>query len=469
MKRWGALIAVGIVLALASGAAFMNWRNLNTPSYQDSYRERLASFDPVAYAKAAIAKRDFRHVEFQTHWRGTSTPGIQCIATLSGTRFGFDIVTRGDQKLQERLLAAMSKFNRTLVNDPAYPDKDICTAVDQPLGTPELAQLLDAPKLRPAATDLHSAVRAQDVAAVRKFIAGGADLNPIDRWGETPLIWSIKRRNREIFDTLILAGADPSTPGRIRSSPLIAATEAGDLDLARALLEAGKRKNPDMWHDHTNVPLIVAVENGRADIIRLLFEYGAVPVLDNMSHWEVQLGTAVRLGCAECLEAMFSLTGRALTESEIVAKLFREELRLRPLAELTKRFARAAADGLMRSKNERAPFLAAIENSHLSSVRLLSTFGHNVNLLDSDQTRTLTAAAARGDEAGMLAVLKVAAGRRAAINDAIEKHDTKRLRLLVRHRKALEQQNTFTPLMHAATAGNAEIVETLISLGAEPQ
>jgi uncharacterized protein len=101
---------------------------------------------------------------------------------------------------------------------------------------------------------LFDAVAAGDLAQVEALLAGGADPNPFDSEGRTPLIVAAENGHEELVRTLLAGGADPSLTDRMGESALIkaAAHEHGrvaallyphasedDQAMARTLLRVG--------------------------------------------------------------------------------------------------------------------------------------------------------------------------------------------------------------------------------------
>jgi ankyrin repeat protein len=77
----------------------------------------------------------------------------------------------------------------------------------------------------PAASGLYDAVFGEDLAAVKKLIAGGANVNEIKPDdGSTPLHTAVFMCNIEIVQALIAAKADVNAKNKKGEAPLVAAT-----------------------------------------------------------------------------------------------------------------------------------------------------------------------------------------------------------------------------------------------------
>jgi hypothetical protein len=110
------------------------------------------------------------------------------------------------------------------------------------------------------------------------LIAKGADVNPKDKQGFTPLILSIARHKSALAKLLIQKGADVnvsvSAPLNVEGyTPLHFAADQGDLDIAKALFTAGAKidtKNRD-----GETPLFVAAKLGWSGFVEFLLQNGA--------------------------------------------------------------------------------------------------------------------------------------------------------------------------------------------------
>lgn len=84
-----------------------------------------------------------------------------------------------------------------------------------------------------------SAVRDGDLAALRRQVAGGADVNALDKYGQTGLMLAAQRGHLAIVDALIAAGADLNHTAKFTLTALMLAIVAGRQETARRLVEAG--------------------------------------------------------------------------------------------------------------------------------------------------------------------------------------------------------------------------------------
>ena len=153
---------------------------------------------------------------------------------------------------------------------------------------------------------------------VRLLLQAGADGNAADRYGATPLTFAAESGSVEIAEALLSAGADvnpdPSTlptlydgntplhgavggrnpaamvalliqhGGNVDvtdnhgTAPLHMVARSGDVDVAKALIEAGadvNARNVNYEGDADNSPLHLAIHAGHGDLARLLIEAGA--------------------------------------------------------------------------------------------------------------------------------------------------------------------------------------------------
>ena len=149
---------------------------------------------------------------------------------------------------------------------------------------PEMIELLVS---RGAAVDARSAVR-----DYQRHIQAEGRPKSLDTGGLTPLLYAARENCRECVKTLLAKGADIDLPDPDGVSPLHIAIMNANWDLAKDLVEAGA--DVDQWDIYGMAPLFSAVgsrtrtDGGRAsidppntttglDIVKLLLERGADP------------------------------------------------------------------------------------------------------------------------------------------------------------------------------------------------
>ena len=72
---------------------------------------------------------------------------------------------------------------------------------------------------------------------------------------------------------LLVAGANPNVENAVGSTPILAASKHGHLDVVAALLTAGA--SPNRCNDDGQSPLIAAATYGHGAVVRLLCSQGA--------------------------------------------------------------------------------------------------------------------------------------------------------------------------------------------------
>ncbi len=112
-----------------------------------------------------------------------------------------------------------------------------------------VALWVTAPALFPGNSKLYDAIAAGDEAAARRLLADGADPNSRSlglAGGDgglssqySPLLYAINRNEPAIAVLLLEAGAEPNVRNPENDTALIAAADAGMVDVVRLLLEKG--------------------------------------------------------------------------------------------------------------------------------------------------------------------------------------------------------------------------------------
>jgi len=156
-------------------------------------------------------------------------------------------------------------------------------------------------------TTLHKAVYEDDIAAVERLLAQGADAKTANRYGTTPLSLACTNGNGRIVELLLKAGADANETQPGGETALMTASRTGKLEAVKPLLAHGvdvNAKEPRrgqtaiMWaaaEGHADVvdaliaagadfraavpsgftPLLFAAREGHKDVVRVLLKAGA--------------------------------------------------------------------------------------------------------------------------------------------------------------------------------------------------
>lgn len=118
---------------------------------------------------------------------------------------------------------------------------------------------------------LIKAVKFDDVSAVRKALAQGADPNATDPQGMPLIVLAAREKSDNVAKALM---ADPKTNiekvDAAGENAMMLAALNGDTDLVKALIDKGAEVNKKGWS-----PLHYAAANGNDDIVKLLLDHSA--------------------------------------------------------------------------------------------------------------------------------------------------------------------------------------------------
>jgi len=113
-----------------------------------------------------------------------------------------------------------------------------------------------------------------NLAAVRKLVANGTDVNFANRIGVTALMAACQWDRLEVARFLLANGADPETRKRYSGrNALIYSCLSGDSQIVKLLLDHGAPV--DSTDDAGRSALMIAATIGKAEMVRLLLQSGA--------------------------------------------------------------------------------------------------------------------------------------------------------------------------------------------------
>ena len=277
-----ALLAAGASLALASDGSVTPALYLAASNAHLGAVERLLDVgaDPAQAAGGwtplhAAAAEGHAEVALRLAQRGAPT---QARLPESGYTPLHVAVLNGREDVVRALCAAGAAPDETV----AYEQRKDCTAL-------HLAVLKDLP------------------GCARALLQGGADANPRDDLGRTPLYLALSTGRLACADALLQAGADPDAPAHDGHTFLDLAIGDGNEPRARFLLEHGA--HPDARSLGGRTALQRAAAEGREGLLRLLLDAGADPALiddDGCSalHHAAKRGQVAALGLLLSLPAM---------------------------------------------------------------------------------------------------------------------------------------------------------------------
>jgi ankyrin repeat protein len=121
-------------------------------------------------------------------------------------------------------------------------------------------------------SSLAKAVKARDIASVRKLVAARADVNEASGDGSTPLLWAVHDSDIEMARVLITAGAKPDVANHYGVTPLLDASRTGDVAMMELLVKAGA--DPKKAHPEGETTLMAASRSGSVPAVRLLLDRG---------------------------------------------------------------------------------------------------------------------------------------------------------------------------------------------------
>ncbi len=250
----------------------------------------------------------------------------------------------------------------------------------------------------------------------------------------TPLTKAVEMGNLEIVKALINAGADLDLKGSMGNAPLIIAVKEGKTEIAKALIAAKADVNKSNSDGFT--PLMIAAVGGNTEIVQALLEKGASVNTEDWHH-NTPLMLAAAGGNAEIVQALLA----------------------------------AKADVNKSNSNGFTPLMLAAEGGYTEIVQALLEKKAELDAKNNSGETPLMLAVKRGYTEIVQALLekevdldaKNAFGSTPLII-AVEGGKTEIVQALLDAKASVDTEgwNRNTPLMVAAARGHKEIVQALI-------
>jgi ankyrin repeat protein len=173
----------------------------------------------------------------------------------------------------------------------------VARLVDQPSGS------VDANEREPdGTTALHWAVHARNAEAVRDLVRAGANLDAVNRYGESALSLAVRDGNASLLEFLLQSGADPAAAERALpdgQTLAMLAARTGSTAALKALSSHGAIDVNATEKRTETTALMWAALDDRADALRFLLGLGADPNLRSKRTDYPHLGNGVLLTAPE--------------------------------------------------------------------------------------------------------------------------------------------------------------------------
>jgi ankyrin repeat protein len=320
---------------------------------------------------------------------------------------------------------------------------------------------------------LHAAVRAGDLAEVKRLVTGGAPVNARDTLGSTPLLDAAWGGNTDIASFLIQHGADVNARHlEADSTALQYAVLTGRANMVQLLIQTGAHVGGEYRDGQTLVH--VAAARGSIPVLDLLIDAKAgIQSLD--ANGNTPLDSAVLHGQPLAVEALLRHGADATYVHPLDGRGALHEACMRGYANLVQPLVDNGADPGARDRFGQTPLDIALAYKNANVVATLLHLGQKLKESQKVAEETMESATLRGQteiarillENG-LEVNRRGVGGSSYLNDAALKGQKKMVELLLEHGASITARNQAggTPLHDAALGGNADVVMLLLDRGA---
>ena len=302
-------------------------------------------------------------------------------------------------------------------------------------------------------TALHWAAYHDDADLVGRLVAAGADVHAENRYGVTALSLAAENANVEMVERLLAAGADPNTTLPGGETVLMTAARTGRVGTVRALLAAGA----DIGTGEPargQTALMWAVAEGHVDVVETLVEVGAdfrAPLDSGFTPFLFAVREG-HLGVVRTLLAAGVDVNRTVDEVVRQARAYRTGAPLRVGT---------------------TPLMVAVTNAHWDVAAALLDAGAEPNADGPGYTALHLVPRVRKPGVGDNDPAPYGSGRMSSLDFVrkLAEHEVD-LNARMTERRNLNATRHHevgsTPFMLAALVADAELMRTLVELGADP-
>jgi ankyrin repeat protein len=192
-----------------------------------------------------------------------------------------------------------------------------------------------------------------DLAAVKKFVAEGADVNAADGLGRTPVIEASWGGHEDVVKYLTEKGANINAADNAGYTALMRAAEEGNLPVLNYLIHKGAQVNV-RGKVRGTTPLMLAAEQGHIKVIELLIAKGAkINAVDQFE--ESACARAYHMNQTKTAQYLESKGGRGKPERSSLSHYSTRDKDGRPVKTALPQWSAAAEDaGVDDTENEPA-------------------------------------------------------------------------------------------------------------------
>ncbi|KAH7490537.1 hypothetical protein FOMA001_g3721 [Fusarium oxysporum f. sp. matthiolae] len=336
-------------------------------------------------------------------------------------------------------------------------------------------------------TPLHLASTRGHIKCYQYLLEQGADVNIRDKWGGNVVHYACIHGQAELLRFILRNAPDNfATDHSYRlASPLILASQSGNVDMAKLLFEHGAVSSLFITETLGNLPLHYAASNGHAELLELFLEHG---VEKTLSVSNAAGHTALHLACGgRERDGIISLLLRPGVEQSLLTGDEEGDTPLHVASavgyvsyvKLILQYSEPEHQPLleMRNRNLETPLFIASYNGHTEVVKTLLEHGAETTLhvLNCHNISPLWAASFNGSSEIVKELLYHRAGKtittpylggETPLYAAATKNHAEVLKLLLEVPDVSVNQKTtygFTPLFIASRNGYHDIVELLLS------